>query len=70
MARTNSRDAGSEADERRCGRDRRRADRGPPRGRERRVGVEPRGPEVVEMEVSDEEWAALQRHFVRPARRR
>lgn len=45
--------------ERRSGRDRRQVDKGPPGGRERRVSVEPRKPEVVEREVSPSEWDAL-----------
>jgi hypothetical protein len=46
--------------ERRSGRDRRQVDKGPPSGRDRRVGLEPRRPEVVELEVSVSEWLALQ----------
>jgi hypothetical protein len=45
--------------DRRSGVDRRRIDKGPPHGRERRVGMEPRKPEVVEIEVTPSEWAAL-----------
>jgi hypothetical protein len=48
------------ARDRRSGRDRRRADKGPPFGRDRRVSVEPRQPDVREVEVSIEEWNALQ----------
>lgn len=48
------------ASERRSGVDRRRADKGPPAGkRERRVGMEPRSPEVREVEPTPSEWAAL-----------
>lgn len=46
--------------ERRSGRDRRQVEKGPPGGRDRRVGLEPRRPEVVELEVSVSEWLALQ----------
>jgi hypothetical protein len=46
--------------DRRSGRDRRARDIGPPSGRDRRRSLEPRKPEVVEIEVSAEEWAALQ----------
>lgn len=45
--------------ERRSGRDRRQVDKGPPNGRERRLGMEPRKPEVVELEMTTSEWAAL-----------
>jgi hypothetical protein len=45
--------------ERRSGVDRRKVDKGPPGGRERRLGMEPRKPEVVEIEMSSSEWAAL-----------
>lgn len=46
--------------DRRQGADRRKADKGPPRGRERRISVEPRKPDVQELEVSSSEWARLQ----------
>lgn len=43
--------------ERRSGTDRRKADKGPPRGlRERRVNVEPRKPEVHDMDITPSEW--------------
>jgi hypothetical protein len=46
--------------ERRSGRDRRQLDEGPlGGGRERRIGLEPRKPEVIELEVSVSEWLAL-----------
>jgi hypothetical protein len=48
------------ASERRTGRDRRKADRGSPTGRERRVGMEPRKPEISEIEISPSEWAELE----------
>jgi len=46
--------------DRRSGRDRRRADRGPPGKIERRRSVEQRAPDVVEREMSNSEWDALQ----------
>jgi hypothetical protein len=46
--------------DRRTGRDRRRVDKGSPTGRERRVSVEPRQPEVAEIELTAEQWAAMQ----------
>ena len=45
--------------ERRAGNDRRRRDVGPPGRHERRRGLEARKPEVVELEISESEWAAL-----------
>jgi hypothetical protein len=54
--------------ERRSGGDRRKIDKGPPRGRERRVQMEPRKPEVAEVEVTPSEWAAL--HDAVPAKRK
>ena len=42
--------------DRRCGSDRRRVDSGLPRKYERRRGMEPRKPEVVELEMSDSEF--------------
>jgi hypothetical protein len=45
--------------ERRAGADRRRVDGSPPGKHERRRGVEPRKPEVVEREMSNSEWNAL-----------
>jgi len=45
--------------DRRSGRDRRQADVGPPGGRERRVTVEPRKPEVVERDITVSEWDTL-----------
>ncbi len=45
--------------ERRIGDDRRRRDVGPPGRHERRRGVEARKPEVVELEISEAEWGAL-----------
>lgn len=54
------------AAERRSGRDRRKADKGSPHGRERRVGMEPRKPEISEVEISPSEWAALEEDLLRP----
>lgn len=45
--------------ERRSGADRRRVDKGPPGGHERRRIIEPRRPEVAELEMSESEWAQL-----------
>lgn len=45
--------------DRRSGVDRRRVDKGPPGARERRRLVEPRRPEVAELEMSEAEWAQL-----------
>lgn len=45
--------------DRRCGTDRRKVDQGPPGRRERRVNVEPRGPEVQDVELTPSEWASL-----------
>ena len=45
--------------ERRGGEDRRKVDNGPPGKHERRRSLEPRRPDVVEREMSDSEWAAL-----------
>lgn len=46
--------------DRRSGADRRKEDKGPPKGmRDRRVHVEPRKPEVQEVEISPSDWASL-----------
>jgi hypothetical protein len=45
--------------DRRSGVDRRRADVGPPGKHDRRRGVESRKPEVVELDMSNSEWTAL-----------
>jgi len=45
--------------DRRSGADRRKADVGPPGKHERRRGVESRKPEVVELDMSNSEWTAL-----------
>jgi len=47
------------AADRRSGRDRRQRDSGPPDGWERRRSVEPRKPEVVELEFTPSQWGAL-----------
>lgn len=47
------------ATERRTGEDRRRVDNGPPGKHERRRSMEPRKPEVVELDMSNSEWSAL-----------
>jgi hypothetical protein len=52
--------------DRRSGVDRRKADKGPPDGRERRRGIEPRRPEVIEREPTPSEWATL-KEIVPPA---
>ena len=54
------------AADRRSGGDRRRVDKGSPNGRERRVGMEPRKPEISEVEISPSEWAALEEDLLRP----
>jgi hypothetical protein len=46
-------------EDRRSGRDRRRADQGPPGTADRRRGVEPRQPEVMEIEMSPSQWMTL-----------
>lgn len=48
--------------DRRSGVDRRKVDVGPPAGtRERRRGIEPRQPEVQELQLTDSQWGALDR---------
>ena len=56
------------ASDRRTGRDRRKVDRGSPTGRERRVSIEPRKPEISEIEISPSEWAALEEQL-KPTRK-
>ncbi|HET9978169.1 MAG TPA: hypothetical protein VFQ20_12070 [Burkholderiaceae bacterium] len=51
---------------RRTGADRRKIDKGPPRGRERRVSLEPRKPDVFERELTPSEWAVLQEQVSPP----
>ena len=48
------------AADRRSGKDRRQRDDAPPSGRERRRGIEPRRPEVAEVEITPSQWDALQ----------
>jgi hypothetical protein len=45
--------------ERRTGADRRKRDIAPPAGWERRRNVDPRMPEVTELELTDSQWAVL-----------
>ena len=46
--------------DRRTGADRRKVDKGPPAGvRDRRVHIEPRKPDVQEVEISPSDWASL-----------
>ncbi len=46
--------------DRRSGGDRRKEDKGPPKGmRDRRINLEPRKPEVREVEISPSDWASL-----------
>ena len=45
--------------DRRTGADRRRVEALPPGKRDRRLGLEARKPEVVEIDMSNSEWAAL-----------
>ena len=51
--------AGQAKTDRRSGRDRRRGHGAPYGGRERRLSLEPRKPEVQELEATPSEWAAL-----------
>jgi hypothetical protein len=46
--------------ERRTGLDRRRHEGKPPLGWERRRSVEPRKPEVAELDLTESQWGALQ----------
>jgi hypothetical protein len=59
MVQRNSNTGGKPQVDRRTGHDRRQADQGLPRGRERRVGIEPRKPEVVELQITPSDWVAL-----------
>jgi hypothetical protein len=45
--------------DRRSGKDRRKLEKGPPGTHDRRRSVEPRKPEVVELDLSPSEWGAL-----------
>jgi hypothetical protein len=50
---------GKNTSDRRSGADRRRIDKGPPGRVDRRRVVEPRRPEVAELNLTDSEWGAL-----------
>ena len=52
--------------DRRSGRDRRQADKGPPGRSERRRVAEPRKPEVAELDMTESEWGALAQEPVTP----
>ena len=54
--------------ERRSAQDRRVADSPPPGKHERRRSLEPRKPEVVELDMSNSEWATLNRDPVAPTK--
>jgi hypothetical protein len=54
--------------DRRSGVDRRQVDKEPPSGRERRRQVEARRPEVVELELTDSDWATLTKALQPPHR--
>ena len=54
--------------DRRSGPDRRGVDAPPPGKHERRRGLEARKPEVVELDMSDSEWAALNHEPSKPAK--
>jgi hypothetical protein len=51
--------SGGAKGDRRTGKDRRQAEAGPPAGRERRRNLEPRKPEVEEIELTLSQWDAL-----------
>jgi hypothetical protein len=54
--------------DRRSGADRRCADKGPPGRVDRRRVIEPRRPEVAELDLTDSEWGALnEQAFAAPA---
>ena len=59
--------AAADRPERRSGADRRQVEEGPPGLRERRRLVEPRGPEVAEIEMTPSEWDALRQSSPLPA---
>lgn len=52
--------------DRRTGKDRREVEDAPPTGRERRHTVEPRMPEVTELDMTAEEWEALTKELNNP----
>lgn len=53
--------------ERRAGHDRRQHNEPPPAGHERRTGLEPRQPEVQELELTPSQWSRLFGHDTVPA---
>ena len=55
------------ATDRRTGQDRRRREEPAPRGWERRRGVEPRRPEVQELDITPSQWDALHSDAFPPA---
>lgn len=57
--RTTSQEKAPPESNRRSGADRRRVDSGPPGKHDRRRSMEPRKPEVIELEMSNSEWSAL-----------
>jgi len=59
MAKPNNASGSAARAERRSGQDRRRVEQGPPGLRDRRRLVEPRRPDVAEIELSAAEWEAL-----------
>jgi hypothetical protein len=62
---------GKTGTERRSGKDRRQGDKGPPGRVDRRRVVEPRKPEVAELNLSDSEWGALtDAAFTPPAKKK
>ena len=54
--------------DRRSGKDRRQVEVGPPSRHERRRAIEPRQPEVIELELSESQWGALSQHTQLPGR--
>jgi hypothetical protein len=52
--------------DRRSGSDRRRVDNLPPGQRDRRRSIDARKPEVIELEMSNSEWSALQPELPTP----
>jgi hypothetical protein len=60
MAKPRNSSGPTDGPDRRSGQDRRRVEQGPPGSRDRRRLVEPRRPEVAEIELSPGEWEALQ----------
>jgi len=54
--------------ERRAGEDRRKVDVGPPGKADRRRSLEPRKPEVVELDMSDSDWTALSQEPLAPGK--